>query len=413
MAQLVVAPTVVLLVPIAPAPTGNGLAMRAGMLLDALAGVAAVHLVVVPVSGPADDCSWAAARARSVTVVRPVTAASARVHLTGQLADPALRDRLGRTSPLPARVTLAPPTLAPEVVAALTGGIGSPDAVVAMRIYLAPLGITLAQLLGAGRVVVDADDDDAALLHHLGERDEAAAFERLARCWLPDADAVLAASALEAGSLATRAGLDTVGVVPNAIAVPSGVPPAPGVGRLLFVGNLTYGPNAAAARLLADEILPMVRTRHPGATLDIVGPHDARLARLSETPGVRIPGRVPEVGPYYAGADVVVVPLRHGAGTRIKVLEAFAHRRPVVATPAAVAGLEVQPGRELMVAEAADDLVGAIGDLLDDPPRAAALVEAAADLVVARYCPAVVAPLVRAAILGPDNHELPGGTVSA
>lgn len=393
-------PTVVFVVPIAPAETGNGLAMRAGVLLDALAADAVVHVVVVPISGPTDDCSWVETRARSVSIVAPVDAASARDHLTRQLADPTLRDRLTATAPLPTRAALVPPTLAGEMVAALPGGIERVDVVLVMRTYLAPLGITVAQLLGSARVVIDADDDDAALLHELGEPAEADAFERLSRNWLPDATAVFAASAVDAASLATRAGLDTVGVVPNAVEVPNEVPPAPGAGRLLFVGNLTYTPNVAAAMLLADEILPAVRERHPGATLDVVGPHDARLARVAEVPGVRLTGRVPDVRPYYAGADVVVAPLRHGAGTRIKILEAFAYQRPVVATPAAVAGLDVEPGQEVLVAEGADGLADAVGDLLGDAARVAAVVEAAVGFVAVRHSPAAVNPIARAAILG-------------
>ena len=374
--------------------------MRAGMLLDALASHASTHVVVVPVAGPAHDCSWATTRARSVTVVTPVEAHAAAEHVTRQLADPTMRDRLERSAPLPARATLAPPSLATEVIRALPGDLHNPDAVLTLRAYLAPLGITLARHLGARRVVVDADDDDVALLAQLGEHEEAAAFERLAKCWLPDADAVLAASAVDADGISQRAGIARVGVVPNAVEIPADVPPPPGDNHLLFVGNLTYDPNVVAARLLADEILPAVRERHPGATLDVVGPHDARLARVAGVPGIRLTGRVPHVGPYYAGADVVVVPLRHGAGTRIKVLEAFAHRRPVVATPAAVAGLDVLSGREILVAEAADDLAAAVGDLLDDPTRAAALVEAATTLVTDRYSRAAVGPIARAAILG-------------
>lgn len=392
-------PTVVLLVPIAPAGTGNGLAMRAGMLLDALTSHADVHVVVVPVSGPAPDCSWSASRARSVAVVAPVSASAAVQHVTRQLADPELRRRLEASAPLPARAVLAPPSLAPDVIGSLPAGAGRPDAVLTLRTYLAPLGITLARQLGARRFVVDADDDDVAVLEQLGEHDEAAAFERLVQCWLPDADAVLAASALDAAGLAERANLAGVDVVPNAVPLPSGLVPARGDDRLLFVGNLTYAPNVAAARLLVGEILPLVRERHPGATLDVVGAHDARLDPLADAPGVRLAGGVPDVGPYYEHADIVVAPLRHGAGTRIKVLEAFAHHRAVVATPIAVAGLEVQPGRELEVADGPEELAGAIAALLDDPARAANLVDAAATLVATRHSPGSVGPLVRAAIL--------------
>lgn len=397
-----------LVVPVAPAATGNGLAMRAGMLLDALAEAAAVHLVVVPVSGPADDCSWAAARARSVTVVAPVGGAETREHVTRQLADPTLRDRLQRCAPLPALATLVPPTLAADVMAAL-GDMPLADVVVVMRTYLAPLGVTLARRLGGSRIVVDADDDDAALLDALGLHDEARAFERLARCWLPEAGAVFTASAVDAASLATRTGLTGVGVIPNAVVVPLSVPPAPETANLLFVGNLTYEPNRVAARLLVEEILPRVQARRPDTKLDLVGAHDHSLTELGSAPGVRLSGPVPDVSPHYASASVVVAPLPYGGGTRIKLLEAFAHRRPVVATAAAAAGLDVAHDRELMIVDDVDELARSICLLLDDPARAAALVEAAFGLVTARYSHTAVAPHVRSAILGADADGLPEG----
>jgi len=392
-------PTVVLVVPIVPAATGNGLAMRAGMLLDALAPVAEVHVVVVPVSGGSDDPSWAEARARSVTVVDPVAPDAAREHTTRQLSDVELRDRLALTAPLPARATLAPPTLATEVAAALSSGVGQPAAVLAMRLYLTPLGIRLARQLNAARVVVDADDDDGALLRSLGEASEAAAYDRLAACWLPDADAVLAASADVAQAIAARAGLARVDVVPNVVAVPTRVSPPPASDRLLFVGNLTYAPNRVAARVLAREVLPLVREHLHSATLELVGPNGGSLDDLAGIEGVRVTGAVPDITPHYASADVVVVPLLHGSGTRIKVLEACAHRRPVVATSVAVAGLDLEPDRDVVIAESTREIADAVDEVLADPARAASMVERAADVVATRHTLAAVAPLVRAAVL--------------
>ena len=395
-------PDVVFVAPIVPAPTGNGLAMRAGMLLEALAPVAAVHLVVVPVSGAPADRSWAAERARSITVVQPVAPDAARDHVTMQLADAELRARLEQTAPLPARAALAPPTLAGTVEAALPRNARRPAAMLAMRLYLAPLGIHLAHHLGAPRVVVDADDDDGTLLRALGELDEADAFDRLAKCWLREADAVTAASATDAASIAVLAGIEAVDIVPNTMSLPAiEPPPAPGTQRLLFVGNLTYEPNRLAARELAERILPRVRLEHPSAMLDLVGgTNDGSLDDLASIEGICLSGAVPDVAPHYATADVVVVPLRHGAGTRIKILEAFAHRRPVVATPAAVAGLDLSDGHEAVIAESPDEIARAVVALLDDPDRAATIVDRAAALVATRYGPDVIAPLVRVAVLG-------------
>src|ERR1700686_1641975 len=77
----------VLVVPLAPADRGNGLAMRAGMLLEAMSARGPVDLVVVPVAGAADDLAWARERARTVLVGAPMTADAARGHMIAQLAD--------------------------------------------------------------------------------------------------------------------------------------------------------------------------------------------------------------------------------------------------------------------------------------------------------------------------------------
>ena len=103
---------VILVTPLAPARSGNGLAMRAGVLLEALAAAGPVDLVVVPLRGPAAPLDWARALARHVQVVDPVgaalDAAAARAHVDRQLADPWLRAHLQATDPLPAAVRAVP-----------------------------------------------------------------------------------------------------------------------------------------------------------------------------------------------------------------------------------------------------------------------------------------------------------------
>jgi glycosyltransferase involved in cell wall biosynthesis len=106
------------------------------------------------------------------------------------------------------------------------------------------------------------------------------------------------------------------------------------------------------------------------------------------------------VAPCYASADVVVVPLREGAGTRIKVLEAFAHGRPVVATPAAVAGLAVRDGVTVLLGQTPALLAQQTAALLRDPVRSRQVADEASVLVHEHYVLDVVAPLARQVILG-------------
>lgn len=394
--------SVTLVVPTAPAATGNGLAMRAGLLLESLAATEEVDLVVVPISGPASLSPWASAQVRrAVTVDLPDDPASARAHTTGQLADRLLRERVARSQPLPDRVRRVPPTLAGAIADDL-GADAVRSTVVAMREYLVPLGAWLARRLESRRLVFDLDDDAVAVLRQLGHHDEAEGYGRLAREWFGDADVRTAASDDEAAAMTERYG-HRVDVLPNAVRLPGPAAPRPGHDRLLLVGNLTYEPNVEAARELVDAVLPAVRRRRPDATLTLVGRHDARLAPLQARDGVTVTGHVDEVTSAYAGADLVVVPMRSGAGTRIKVLEALAHGRPVVGTPVAVAGLGLRDGHDVVVADDPSELASAVADLLADDDRWRALATAGLATVARTHTVDAVAPRVRRLVLGsPD-----------
>ena len=107
--------------------------------------------------------------------------------------------------------------------------------------------------------------------------------------------------------------------------------------------------------------------------MTLVGPCDDRIERLAG-PDVEVSGFVPDLGPAYASADVVVVPLRFGGGTRIKLLEAFAHGVPVVATRAAAAGLDVTDGHHLLLADDVRDVAAAVARLATDASLAERLV---------------------------------------
>jgi glycosyltransferase involved in cell wall biosynthesis len=384
----------VLVTPLAPAPTGNGLAMRAGMLLEALAGAGPVDVVVVPVSGPASAGEWLGSRARRVVVVDPEPPRT-RADVVAQLSDPVARAELAALEELPARARLASVGSARAAAGELEAGVGT---VVVLRAYLAPFGVTLARELGGARVVIDADDDDERLLRAHGDNAAADVYASLAHTWLAPADRVLAASAVDAATMSARYGF-AVDTLPNAVIRPAAVSERPGRDRLLFVGNLTYAPNVDAVRDLVTEVLPAVRARVPGVAVDVVGAYDDRLADLAGHDGVHLAGAVAELDPWYAGADVVVVPLREGAGTRIKVLEAFAHRRPVVATPAAVAGLAVVDGHSVHLGTTTAELAAHTVRLLRGPDEARRTVDDAEAVLSEHYLLDVVVPRARRLLL--------------
>jgi glycosyltransferase involved in cell wall biosynthesis len=171
------------------------------------------------------------------------------------------------------------------------------------------------------------------------------AFERR---MLPRVDLVLVCSEIERASVP----LAKVSVVPNGIELPP-EPPAPGGGdgrTLLFVGFMDYPPNADAARFLTADILPLVRGKVPRARAVLVGRTSSEaVRRLHDGETIFIGGEASELRPHYENASVVVAPLRVGGGTRIKILEAFAWRRPVVSTSVGAEGLQISPGHDLFV----------------------------------------------------------------
>jgi len=123
----------------------------------------------------------------------------------------------------------------------------------------------------------------------------------------------------------------------------------------LFVGLMGYQPNIDAVRWFATDVLPIVRRSIPGATFRIVGRHCETIASLDALPGVVVVGDVESLRPELERADVSVVPLRSGAGTRLKVVEAMANRLPIVSTPIGAEGIDVTPGRHLLEATAAEE----------------------------------------------------------
>jgi glycosyltransferase involved in cell wall biosynthesis len=150
---------------------------------------------------------------------------------------------------------------------------------------------------------------------------------------------------------------------------PLGAPPL----NLLFIGNFRHLPNVDAALRLTSTIFPRVQARVPGLILYIVGDHPTRQIRQMATSTVVVTGRVPDVTPHLDRAALVVVPLRLGGGMRVKMLEALAAGKAVVASPLAVEGLDVMDGKHVLLADSDRQFEDAIVQLLTQPERRTAL----------------------------------------
>ena len=143
----------------------------------------------------------------------------------------------------------------------------------------------------------------------------------------------------------------------------------PDPGSIVFLGSMDWMPNIDAVTYFADSIFPQIRQSAPGATFTIVGRNPVEKVRALEKEGaaIHVTGTVADVRPYVASAAVVVVPLRVGGGTRIKIFEAMAAGAPVVSTAIGAEGLPVRHGEEILFA---DDPVGfaeCVSRLLQQP----------------------------------------------
>lgn len=395
--------------PTLPAEAGNGLAMRAGVFLDALAHDFAITLLVAPVAGgPVEGIpAFIAERTRRTVVISLEDKLDPLWGLIARVLDHKARAKALIAYPRPALCRYA----TTPCLQAVADAVASErfDALHVMRSYLAPyLTRVLPQCCQAGPVTsLDLDDDEPSTHRRL------AALHRHAERWDDEQIELAEAQKYEAlegavfGYFPQRIitammhpHLNTL-VVPNTVALPPLVQREKrSTRRLLFLGNLSYLPNVEGIRAFATTVLPELhRTLGSKVVLRIVGSSPvAAVTALATRPGIEIVANPPEVATHYAWADLAVVPLSAGGGTRIKLLEAFAHQVPVVATSIGAEGIAVVDKEHLLLADTPATLATACARLLTDRPYAEAMADRARQLVAMSYSHSVGREAVRAAL---------------
>jgi glycosyltransferase involved in cell wall biosynthesis len=369
-------PTALFLTPVPPSDTGTGSAMRAGALLRA---VAATHAVTV--------------------------------HITDQFrfhnmeVDPWVGTTAYRVQRGPADAWADPF-----------------DLVVAFRLCT----WSVARAARAPLRILDLDELDSArdaMLADLWEAngcpEETANLRRAAaigagieRLHLPEPDLLSVSSEIERARVA-RLHPDrqtALRVVPNGIVTRLPLSPSPAATpTFLFVGTLSYLPNADAVRWIATGILPALHAGlGPDVAVDVAGSGTPCLP-LPAAPvsGLRIHGGVADLEPLYAAAHACLVPLRAGAGTRLKILEAMALGRPVISTALGAEGLGLAPGLHYLQAETPDEFAAACRRVIAEPDLAAALVARGLDHVRTFHSPEAIA-CAWSGLISPAAHWVRG-----
>ena len=157
-------------------------------------------------------------------------------------------------------------------------------------------------------------------------------------------------------------------------------------GHLFFTGSMDWAPNENAVAAFLDQIWPEMRAQLPGARFVVVGRNPSeRLLRRHGQDDVEVTGTVPDVRPHMRGALALVVPMRVGGGTRLKILEAFAAGVPVISTAVGIEGIDAVPGEHYLLAETPAEFAEAAVRLSSEDGLAKGLSQAGKRLANRKY----------------------------
>lgn len=192
----------------------------------------------------------------------------------------------------------------------------------------------------------------------------ARASVRQEQLWLPQYDCVLVTSCDDAKQVQAIAPKAAVTVYPNSLPY---IPPPPRSDRreIIFSGNLEYGPNIQAVRFFHHDIWPALRSRWPELKWKILSKNAGALGELAaRDPNIEFTGFVKDAAAVIAQAQVAIVPLLAGSGTRIKILEAWAAATPVVSTTIGAEGLQYRDREHLVIADSPQPFAAEISAML-------------------------------------------------
>ncbi len=350
-------PRILVICPVMPALGGNGLAMRGGTFLDAAAKVGDVDLLVVPIA-PArpQDKLFAQARARRLMIVETEGRMDTWCQLINNIDDAADRLAMLKRYGLPRICGFLSTPVVREACDLVAGK--SYDLTIVQRSYTGLLVEHITRMTVTGPVLVDLDDDDAALSHYLADKSaaglaadspdihefEVTAYDALVSRIAGVSDVTTMANDMAAKAVANRLGIPAPVHVTNCIDLKDPVDPVKAP-ALILVGTLNYRPNVEGVVWFVEQVLPRIRKDIPEASLMLAGRKPSKLiSEIAHQEGISLVSDADDLSALYADSALVVVPILSGSGTRIKVLEAGAYGLPIVSTIKGADGLGLEDG---------------------------------------------------------------------
>lgn len=364
-----------------PEPADNGIKLRLSRLIQALAVEHEVHLAALHQAMPADDAcrkelSYCAS---AVAACAPITALSPGAQVTSLWSARPASVRAAWSEPFAALVRQGAAELCPDLV-------------IAFELSSAPYALCVPTV---PRVL---DDLEMATLRDAYTL--ATGRQRLRRwlTWIKHRSYVrqmlqgfagyTTVSSYEESLARTLAPAQMPAIMlPNGADLGSALPAlSPEPDTLIYPGALSYHANLDAMRYFLAEIFPKIRSERPAVQLRITGQTTAaQIAALPNCEQVEFTGFVPDIRALVARSWAEVVPLREGSGTRLKILEALAVGTPVVSTSKGVEGLDLEPERHLLVADAPQAFAARTLQLLANHELRARLSEQGRSAVAERY----------------------------
>ncbi|MGA9119094.1 MAG: glycosyltransferase, partial [Bacteroidota bacterium] len=176
-------------------------------------------------------------------------------------------------------------------------------------------------------------------------------------------------------------------VVPNGVDVDRFMPDPGGIvpHSVVFTGLMEYYPNEHGVLYFMEKVFPLIQREVPDTRVYIVGAKPSPRVTRWASPQVEVTGYVEDVRPYLARAQVAVIPLWIGGGTRLKALEAVAMKKPIVSTSVGCEGITFTNGADVLIADTPESFAAAVVRLFSDAALRNALAEAAYRDLLPRY----------------------------